>query len=228
MEKVRLTYAGIGSRQTPLPVLRRMKELAGELAADGWRLRSGGAEGADSAFAAGAPEDAREIWRPAGDRTPSAEGRQMEPEVAARATRLASEAHPRWDRCSPYARKLHARNAAIVLGGKLDDRVDAVVCWTPHGAVAGGTGLAMRLARDRGAPVLNMASMSDTELRGALAGIAARKRAEPTPAARNEPETAPRPAASPSPAPERPGRPRSLPRASALPGRDRAAAGPSR
>lgn len=48
-----MLYAGIGSRETPGPVLAMMTYAARELATMGWKLRSGGAGGADKAFARG-------------------------------------------------------------------------------------------------------------------------------------------------------------------------------
>ena len=46
-----LRYAGIGARATRAAVLADMKVMAGWLARTGWHLSSGGADGADSAFA---------------------------------------------------------------------------------------------------------------------------------------------------------------------------------
>ena len=68
---------------------------------------------------------------------------------------VASAYHPAWDRCDRYARALHARNVAIVLGADPDqpDPVDAVTCWTPGGRVVGGTATAMRIAEAYGIPV---------------------------------------------------------------------------
>ena len=59
-----LRYAGIGARATPEAVLSDMTVMAGWLARTGWHLSSGGADGADSAFAAGAPAGQRTIWLP--------------------------------------------------------------------------------------------------------------------------------------------------------------------
>ena len=44
------TYAGIGSRETPAEIQAQMNEVAKELEAAGYTLRSGNAEGADKAF----------------------------------------------------------------------------------------------------------------------------------------------------------------------------------
>ena len=43
-------YTGVGSRETPKDVLDLMEKIAYKLSKKGWILRSGGAEGADSAF----------------------------------------------------------------------------------------------------------------------------------------------------------------------------------
>lgn len=48
-----MTYAGIGSRNTPEPVLALMQRCATRLEVLGYTLRSGGANGADSSFEAG-------------------------------------------------------------------------------------------------------------------------------------------------------------------------------
>ena len=66
--------------------------------------------------------------------------------------------------CSPAARKLHARNAAILLSSELDRPVDAVVAWTRDSAVTGGTGMALRIAAAHGIPVLNLGAMSPREV----------------------------------------------------------------
>ena len=57
-----LVYAGIGARATPANMLADMTVVAGWLARTGWHLSSGGADGADSAFAGGAPAGQRTIW----------------------------------------------------------------------------------------------------------------------------------------------------------------------
>ena len=68
-ETPQLVWAGIGSRGTarePMPpsVLADMTELARRMAADGWHLSSGGADGSDTAFANGTPVEQRTIWLP--------------------------------------------------------------------------------------------------------------------------------------------------------------------
>ena len=158
----KLTYAGIGSRATPTTVLADMTKMAAWLARTGWHLASGGADGADTAFAGGAPAGQRTLYLPwpgynghggPDCRTPSRTELSTSMDIAARL-------HPAWHRCSPAARKLHARNVNILLGAALDRPADAVVAWTRDGAVTGGTGMGLRIAAAHGIPILNLGVMS--------------------------------------------------------------------
>lgn len=133
-------YAGIGSRSTPEPVLDFMYSLATMLTSL-YTLRSGGAEGADIAFQQGAGNN-HEIFR-ANDAT-------------AHAMAYSSKLHPNWNRCSPFARKLHGRNAMIVLGKQLDKPVKFVMCYTTDGRLAGGTAQGIRIALYNNIPVYNL------------------------------------------------------------------------
>ena len=83
---------------------------------------------------------------------------------------IAAPLHPAWERCSPAVRKLHARNAAV-LGLTLDRPVDACVCWSAGGRAEGGTGMAIRIAEDRGIPVFNLGSMTPRAVCERLAAI---------------------------------------------------------
>ena len=170
-------YAGVGSRETPPHVLDAMEYIARTLASEGWLLRSGGAHGADQAFESGCEESGLkpspvEVWVPwsgynsyAGHVLDGAAGREAEA--------IAARLHPWWHRCGRGARRLHARNAAIVLGGGVggprEDPVDAVVCWTPTGGPDGGTGMAIRIAEARGIPVINLKRVGNTD--DALAAV---------------------------------------------------------
>src|SRR4051812_44414023 len=111
-------YAGIGSRSTPPDVLQLFHDVAYQLATLGWTLRSGCAEGADTAFENGALDaylgpvsrPKPELYLP----WPRFEGRHK-PLVALErpappAYEIAAQHHPAWDRLSAGARSLHARN----------------------------------------------------------------------------------------------------------------------
>jgi hypothetical protein len=155
-------YAGIGSRQTPLPVLALMSAVAARLAAAGWTLRSGGADGADLAFEQGAGNGPKEIYLPWQGFNGNA---SLLSEIDDAAFELAAQYHPNWNRLKPSVRRLIARNGYQVLGRDLTTPVRFVLCWTPDGiisaqgrtAASGGTGQAIAIAADRGIPVFNLA-----------------------------------------------------------------------
>ncbi len=157
-------YTGVGSRQTPQPVLEQMEALAACLARAGFVLRSGGAEGADTAFERGARGVAgsqMQIYLPwrrfNGNPSPLYT-------VDRRALDVASRTHPAWHRLSQAARKLHGRNCYQVLGLNLDAPSLFLACWTADGcesartrsASTGGTGTAIELAERHGVPVFNL------------------------------------------------------------------------
>ena len=163
-------YAGIGSRTTPAAVLSLMHRIAARLSELGYTLLSGGATGADSAFASGASKN--EIYLP----WPAFRDHQSIFDLpSAEAFRVAALLHPAWDSCSDRARALHARNSHQILGADLRTPVDFVVCWTPDGCESeqdrsrrtGGTGQAISLAHRWGVPVINLARG-----RGALLSLA--------------------------------------------------------
>lgn len=162
-----LLYAGIGSRKTPDDVLSFMARVAIRLAKRGYVLRSGAAEGADSAFELGCSEvgGQSEIWLPwPGFRQHSDTG--FFP--SARHFDAVSKIHPAWGRLSRGPRALHARNVGQVLGQDLASPVSFVLCWTPDGcedsrsrtADTGGTGTAIVLASSLGIPVFNLRNES--------------------------------------------------------------------
>ena len=159
-----MTYAGIGSRETPDKVRSDMGRMGETLARLGWTLRTGGADGADDAFLRGAQRGgaatgALEVFLPWSDYNGlKGEWTTVLDRVRERdAMEVVSRYHPAWTRCRPGARKLHARNAAIIHGATLDRPVDAVVCWTPNGVPVGGTATGIRMAEDAGIPVFNLA-----------------------------------------------------------------------
>lgn len=128
-----MKYAGIGSRETPEFHLTMMRWLGHTFAQRSYILRSGRAIGADQAFEFGARYGGGicELYTPF---------------FNARWAQHASMFHPAWDRCGSYAKLLHGRNSAIMLGPELNDPVKFVVCWTKDGKASGGTGQALRIA----------------------------------------------------------------------------------
>lgn len=148
-------YAGIGSRKTPQYVLDIFEfNIAPILAKQRYTLRSGAAEGADSAFERGCDfmEGDKEIWLP----WRGFEGNTSNLIVNKdRAFELAKKYHGRWDYLSQGAQKLQARNMHQVLGEDLNTPVRFVVCYTDKGKVIGGTGSALRLSCDKNIPVFN-------------------------------------------------------------------------
>ena len=152
-------YAGIGSRETPSNILKLMTTIGVKLAPT-HTLRSGGAGGADSAFEMGVdsvrgPKQIFIPWSGFAGRMP--QRGVVFAGVGPNAMELAERFHPAWYRCSPGARKLHARNGYQVLGPRLDEPVDFVICWTPLARGSGGTGQAIRIARSRGIPIHDLA-----------------------------------------------------------------------
>lgn len=155
-------YAGIGSRETPKDIGLIMVEIAKVMAKKGYVLRSGGANGADTAFEMGCDQanGAKEIYVPWDGFNGiydgiSATGKEVEAE------QIASQFHPAWHRCSQGARKMHSRNVYQILGKDLNTPSHGVFCWTPYGTVSGGTGQAIRIANHYNITVRNLGNAED-------------------------------------------------------------------
>lgn len=151
------SYAGIGSRETPQPILTMMTHVA--TLCDHLILRSGGAPGADTAFELGAKQ--KQIFLPwvnfNGNSSPLYHTNPL-------AYELAATVHPTWTKLKDTVRLLISRNMHQVLGPNLDDPVAFVACYTPDGAEhekecskrTGGTGTAIILASRLEIPVFNL------------------------------------------------------------------------
>lgn len=155
-------YAGIGSRKTPPEILSLLFKI-GEGLAKSHVLRSGAANGADTAFEQGARVSGGkcEIFLPWKNFNGSASELST---VSQEALDLAATIHPAWERLGAGPRKLHARNCYQILGENLDNPVEFVVCWTSDGCESaanitrdtGGTGTAIALASLRRIKVFNL------------------------------------------------------------------------
>lgn len=158
-----MRYAGIGSRSAPLGTRGCCVTVARKMREQGWILRSGGAEGCDTAFAKGAGDQA-EIFLPWPDfgqemyaePSPWFERPVELPRPSSMALKMVSTFHPAPSRLSWAAKQLHGRNCHIILGRHLDAPVDRVICWTldEH---RGGTSFALRVARAHDIEVHNLA-----------------------------------------------------------------------
>lgn len=147
-------YAGIGSRSTPHEVLYLMTSIATKLDRWGWTMRSGGADGADTAFEGASRKEIYLPW-------PGFNGKRgMTPTKDA--FLIAETHHPRWHALDRNVRSLHARNAHQILGADCNTPAAFVICWTPDGstgvttAKTGGTGQAIRIAKAYDVPIFNV------------------------------------------------------------------------
>jgi hypothetical protein len=80
----------------------------------------------------------------------------MDPEIVSRAQEIARKYHPAWNNLSHAAKKLMTRNTFQILGYDLNTPVSFVVCWTLGGKIQGGTGQALRIAKDMNIPIFNL------------------------------------------------------------------------
>lgn len=161
------SYAGVGSRKTPVPVQMHMALIAKGLHEKGWTLRSGAAGGADEAFWSGVRmqrETRAEIYLPwrgfngFGEIYPGSGLTRPTEEAYA----IAEQHHPAWRGLGPAAKSLLARNTHQVLGADCKTPAKFLVCWTRDGATvqttraSGGTGQAIRVAVAHHIPVYNL------------------------------------------------------------------------
>lgn len=160
-------YAGIGSRQTPEGILELMKELGGYLANKGYVLRSGGADGADSAFEEGCDllNGEKQIflpWKDFNDKKSKYIIEKMKGKDEA--FKIASEFHPKWSSLRNSVKNLMGRNSFQILGPDLKTKSDFVVCYCIEdrdGNPSGGTGQALRIAKSNNIKIYNLYRKED-------------------------------------------------------------------
>lgn len=165
-------YAGIGSRETPPEVMEWMERIGEQLARAGWILRSGFADGADNAFARGADagNGAMELFVPwpgfnnaPTDHPAIINVQDLPLAIQYHMADIAEAFHPNWKACTPAAKKLHTRNVPQICGADLNSQVACVICWTPGGKSGGGTGQAIRIARDLKIPIFDLFNETDRQ-----------------------------------------------------------------
>lgn len=172
-----LYYTGVGSRDTPKTQCEVLKICGSRLSHGRYTLRSGGAEGADTAFETGAlqhlvrsPKQLIDIYLP----WDGFEGRKKSlnyhipedchPLVWQEATRIAKDIHPDWDACSKGAKTLHTRNVFQVLGHTLDEPSKFLICWAlvdRKGVPKGGTATAWKIAKAHDVKCFNINTTFD-------------------------------------------------------------------
>ena len=176
-------YTGIGARKTPANILVIMRKLAYHLAKDGFTLRSGGADGADTAFGHGWADAWMEDvdntmhskykaeiylpWEGFNDQYSTMEGRWYitNPSLYFAAEGIASRIHPNWKACKDSVRALHTRNVFQVLGADLTKRSNFLVCWAELDgeSIKGGTRTAWELAKQRDVTCYNLYNTYDLD-----------------------------------------------------------------
>lgn len=115
----------------------------------GYLMRSGGAIGADQAFERGAGNRTT-IYLPSNDHP-------MWTEV------FTMHFHPNPGKLTASGWQLMCRNAMQILGKDGNTPVQFVICWTADGKASGGTGQAIRIAKEFDIPVYNLYNKSDVD-----------------------------------------------------------------
>jgi hypothetical protein len=159
-----MIITGIGSRKIDAKAFNSLHQIAVKLAKLGWWLRSGGADGSDSAWELGWQGfDTKEIFLPnvGFNGRPKNDACYLTPadyDVWIDAEDIARQLHPVFDRLTEWERAAHTRNVFQVLGKDLKSRSDVVAAYAPPKgkSVTGGTATAFNLAKARGIPTYNL------------------------------------------------------------------------
>lgn len=172
-------FTGVGSRETPTEILALMRKYSRIMTLKGWSFRSGGADGADTAFAQGwcdayAEDDSvpnGEIYLP-WNRFNShyKEGVNCvlvtDRKIIERAQDFLKEIHPAFSKLTRGPLALHTRNVFQVLGSDLQTPSQGLIGYAAldsKGEPKGGTRTAIKLAEQHGVKVRNLAKSEDLE-----------------------------------------------------------------
>ena len=142
------------------------------MAKRGMVLRSGAADGADTAFEQGCDSidpKRKQIflpWNKFSDRSKNEVGVVLvnDPDIEQSAAEMAAQIHPAWERLSQGAKKLHSRNVYQVLGPDMKKPSRFLICWAPldkNGDPKGGTRTAVLLAQINHIRSYNLAIPAD-------------------------------------------------------------------
>ncbi len=156
-------YTGIGHRKVDSVTFSLIIDIAKAFRNRLLTLRSGGAEGCDTAFEIGSGPD-NNIYLPwngfNGKKDDTGEFvNSLSLDNHKEAEYIANMHHPNWSSCSSAAKLLHTRNVYQVLGFELNNPSQVLVCWAEpckKNIVKGGTGTAVRIAYSHGVPVYNI------------------------------------------------------------------------
>lgn len=179
-----MTYAGIGSRETPQRILDEMTAVAKELS-DRYTLNTGKTYTATKKYLGEEEYNKRAqesqrlsnlhgnkvgLDEEGADRAFSAGTNKKNlfspnDTIGNREMKVGEEIHPSWNSLSDGAKKLMARNTNQIFGSNLDTPVDFVLFYaedtgkkgkTGENRPEGGTGQAVEMARAKGIPTINM------------------------------------------------------------------------
>lgn len=146
----KISFAGMGSRETPQDILDDIKKASGML--EFLTLRSGGTKGADTAFASGRKEN-KEIFT-ANDVSQDTFGNAFQ------ANAFVYTYHPNPDTLSDEAKASLASNTYQILGSDLSSPSAFILCYAPldgNNIPQGDTAQAIRVANAYDVPVINLA-----------------------------------------------------------------------
>ena len=151
-------YTGIGSRIIPKYIEDFFIILGEWFAKKGYCLRSGHADGSDKAFELGCDKvhGKKEIYLPWKGFNDSISNLYLDNmEYKFEAEKIAKIYHPYWFNLKQGAKRLQSRNSFQVLGQDLNTPCDFIICYTKNGKGQGGTGQAIRIAKDKYVPVFD-------------------------------------------------------------------------
>ena len=166
-------FAGIGSRKIPATVYNLIKECSYELALKSCKLTTGAADGSDEAWEEGfiKAQCTKNMqcflpWKGFSKRDCNKEGYVLIQDklLLTNAEIIARQFHPNWNALTEPGQKLMTRNTFQVLGEDLRSPVHSLFCYTPDGKDSGGTGQAIRIARSRQIPVLNLYNKEELDV----------------------------------------------------------------
>lgn len=153
-------YAGIGSRDIDedMDLFHKLVGLGESFAKLGYILRSGGADGADSAFEIGCDlaSGKKEIYLPWRYFNENTSDLVLEP--TKELEEITRSIYTRYDMSSRAVQKLHMRNVLQILGQpSIGPKSSFVICWTDRAnSDTGGTRFGIALAEKYHIPVINL------------------------------------------------------------------------